>query len=229
MISTACVPPRGELNLDADALVALAQGKHLPEVEPPAGFASFHTDFNGMGVNAYLAWDPATREAAAFDTGASAAGMLDTIRAHDLQVKFLLLTHTHPDHIAALDVLTRETGAEVFTPAREPVAGAKPAHAGDSWTVGGLTIGARSTPGHSPGGTTYVVRGLAAPVAVVGDALFAGSQGGVSPENYPAALAANRREILALPPETVIAPGHGPLTTVAFELRGNPFYAGRVG
>ena len=155
--------------------------------------------------------------------------MLQVIRAHELRVELILLTHTHPDHIAALDALRAATGAEVVAPEREPVAKSKPAHAGDTWKVGGLTIEARGTPGHSPGGTTYVVNGLSAPVAVVGDALFAGSQGGMSPENYPAALAAIRREIFSLPPETVLAPGHGPLTSVALERRGNPFHAQRAG
>ena len=55
-----------ELDLDADALVALAQGRHQPAIDPPAGFAAFLTDFNGMGVNSYLAWDPAARAAVGF-------------------------------------------------------------------------------------------------------------------------------------------------------------------
>ena len=91
--------------------------------------------------------------------------------------------------------------------------------------MGGLTITARLTPGHSPGGTTYVVTGLEPGLAVVGDAMFAASMGGVAPEKYAAALKANRAHILSLPEDTVICPGHGPLTTVGLEAKHNPFYA----
>ena len=85
----------------------------------------------------------------------------------------------------------------------------------------------RATPGHSPGGTTYVVTGIEPPVAVVGDALFAGSMGGVSPQNYPSALEANRANILGLSEDTLLCPGHGPVTTVTLERKHNPFYAGQ--
>ena len=96
---------------------------------------------------------------------------------------------------------------------------------GDTFTVGGLTITARLTPGHSPGGTTYVVESIEPSLAVVGDALFAASMGGVGPEKYADALNANREKILSLPDGTVILPGHGPVTTVDKEKRHNPFYA----
>jgi len=59
---------------------------------------------------------------------------------------------------------------------------------------------------------------------VVGDALFAGSMGGGN-ISYTDALATNRAEILTLPEETVICPGHGPMTTVGEEKRHNPFFA----
>ncbi len=73
------------------------------------------------------------------------------------------------------------------------------------------------------GGTTYVISGLAAPVAVVGDALFAGSMGG-GMISYDDALKNNREKIMTLPDETILCPGHGPMTTVAEEKRHNPFF-----
>jgi glyoxylase-like metal-dependent hydrolase (beta-lactamase superfamily II) len=68
------------------------------------------------------------------------------------------------------------------------------------------------------------VRGLAQPVAAVGDAVFAGSMGGGG-VSYPDALRTNREEIITLPDNTIIAPGHGPLTTVGEEKKNNPFFA----
>ena len=70
-----------------------------------------------------------------------------------------------------------------------------------------------------------MVEGLEPLVAVVGDALFASSMGGVPPDKYAGALHANRAHILSLPEDTVICPGHGPLTTVGLEQKHNPFYA----
>jgi glyoxylase-like metal-dependent hydrolase (beta-lactamase superfamily II) len=68
-----------------------------------------------------------------------------------------------------------------------------------------------------------VVEGLARPLAIVGDALFAGSMGGAK-VSYADALATNRREIFSLPDATVLAPGHGPLTSVGEEKIHNPFF-----
>ena len=59
--------------------------------------------------------------------------------------------------------------------------------------------------------------------AVVGDSIFAGSMGG-GMVSYADALKNNKEQILTLPDETVIAPGHGPLTTVGEEKRNNPFF-----
>jgi glyoxylase-like metal-dependent hydrolase (beta-lactamase superfamily II) len=70
------------------------------------------------------------------------------------------------------------------------------------------------------------VSGLAKPVVVVGDSLFAGSMGG-APNAYEQARKNNREKILSLPPETIICPGHGPMTTVANERVHNPFFAKR--
>ena len=82
----------------------------------------------------------------------------------------------------------------------------------------------RLTSGHSAGGVTYFIRGLARPVAIVGDSIFAGSMGG-GMVSYADALRNNREQILTLPDETIICPGHGPLTTVGEQKAANPFFA----
>jgi len=213
------------LDLNAAALRKLGSGKWEPEpLGEIDGLAMFNTTYGDMTVNAYLIWDPATRDAVAFDTGADCGGMLERVQSDHLKVKLILLTHAHPDHVADLRRLRETTGAPVYISELEPEEGAEPIAEGKRFEVGSLKIEARLTSGHSPGGITYVVTGLAKPLAVVGDSLFAGSMGGGN-VSYQDALRNNREKILTLPEETIVCPGHGPLTTVGKEKRDNPFFA----
>lgn len=208
------------LQLHGPALLALAENAWRPEPVVLSGLESFITNYGDMAVNAYLVYDPATREAAVFDTGATAAGMAARLQELELNLRHLFLTHTHADHVADI----AGVGApEILVSEREPHPGAKTFTPGASWQLGGLRIESRSTWGHSKGGTTFVVEGLARPLAIVGDAVFAGSMGG-GKVSYADALATNRREIFSLPDATVIAPGHGPLTSVGEEKAHNPFF-----
>ena len=74
---------------------------------------------------------------------------------------------------------------------------------------------------------TFVITGLASPVAIVGDSIFAGSMGGGN-VSYEDAVQNNLQKILTLPNETVLCPGHGPMTTVREEKEHNAFFAGRI-
>ena len=215
------------LNLDVDALVDLGQKKWKPdELKEVEGLAQFSTDYSGMLVNSYLVWDPETKQAAAFDTGADCSGMLKLAKKENLSVKLILLTHAHSDHVADLPRLREETGSQIFAPERETVPGSTPIEEGRHFRLGKLDIEARLTSGHSPGGMTFVVTGLARPVAVVGDSIFAGSMGGGS-VSYQDAVRNNLEKILTLPNETIICPGHGPMTTVGEEKEHNPFFAAK--
>ena len=216
------------LGLDGRALCELAKGEWRPKkIDQRDYLAQFNTHYHDMAVNAYLVWDPASRAAAAFDTGADSTEMVRFANRHKLDVKLILLTHAHPDHVADLPRLREETGGDVFTSAGEPVPGAEPIEEGKSFRLDAIEIATRLTWGHSPGGVTYVVTGLARPIAIVGDSLFAGSMGGGN-VSYDAALQNNLEKILTLPDETIICPGHGPMTSVGEEKRHNPFFAGKV-
>jgi glyoxylase-like metal-dependent hydrolase (beta-lactamase superfamily II) len=216
------------LGLARDQLCKLAKGEWRPErIDERNGFAQFNTPYHDMTVNAYLVWDPTSRVAAVFDTGGDSTEMVRFAKRHKLNVQLILLTHAHPDHVADLPRLREETGADVFVPAREPVSGAEPIEEGKHFHLGNLEIDTRLTWGHSQGGITYVVTGLARPIAIVGDSLFAGSMGGGN-VSYQDALRNNLEKILTLPDETIICPGHGPMTTVGEEKAHNPFFAGRV-
>lgn len=213
----------GALQLGQDTLVASALKAWRPCPVAVEGLAQFNTPYEDMTVNSYLVWDPKTREAVAFDTGATCGPMLELAKAKELRIKLILLTHTHIDHITDLTRLKQEVGAPAFVCALEPTPGAENFSAGKTFTLGGLQIGSRQTSGHSIGGITFVIAGLARPVAVAGDSIFAGSMGGGA-VSYSDALANNRQQILTLADQTAICPGHGPLTTVGEEKAHNPFF-----
>lgn len=215
------------LQLHGPSLVTMARGEWTPAPVNLDGLGQFNTTWHDMTVNAYLLWDPASREAAAFDTGATAVPMVEAIQARGLSLKAIFLTHTHPDHVADIGSLVAAGGGSVpvFVNGQEPHNGAQAFSIEDQpvWNVGSLRIEPRSTWGHSRGGTSYVVQGLARTVVVVGDALFASSMGG-GMVSYPDALATNRASLFTLPSDCIVCPGHGPLTTIGEEKAHNPFY-----
>ena len=209
------------LGLGADALVALGSKEWSPQDPGPIeGLACFNTVFEDMTVNSYVVWDPETKEAAAFDTGADCSGMLGL----PVKIGQILITHSHGDHIIELPRLKEATGAPAYVSEREPVDGAEPFADGRTFRIGRLKVETRRTSGHARGGVSYVVTGLAKPLVVAGDAIFAGSMGG-GMVSYAEALETGRAGLMTLPDETIVCPGHGPLTTIGEEKRHNPFFS----
>jgi glyoxylase-like metal-dependent hydrolase (beta-lactamase superfamily II) len=213
----------GPLNLGANALIELAEKSWYPAPVELEGFAMFNTPYHDITVNSYLVYDPKSKCAAAFDTGATAAGMLGVVEGRQLKVESIFITHSHPDHVADLRALVDETHAPVYAGENEKLHDAESFAPGKVFRVGDLKIETRQTSGHARGGITYVITGLARRLAVVGDALFAASMGG-GMVSYEEALRTNRKEIFSLPDDTVICPGHGPLTTVGEQKKHNPFF-----
>lgn len=217
------------LGLHGPSLVELATRAWRPAPVELAGLFGYNSPYPVPGyaemtVNSYLAADLETRRAVVFDTGADVSDLLADIERLGLRVELVLLTHTHEDHIAALDSLLEASGRPpVWASSREPLAVANGFEPGHRFEVGSLRMESRLTGGHSPGGTTFFIEGLSRPVAIVGDSLFCCSQGGARGA-YGLALENNRKKILSLPGETILCPGHGPVTTVAEERAHNPFF-----
>jgi len=214
------------LKLGPKTLLALANGQYHPQATAPhPGFFQANTAYGGMQVNAFLVWDVQTRLAAAFDTGGDCLPLVEEIERQGLTLQDIYLTHTHADHITDLDRLCEKVGGSIgiHVNEAEPLDGAASFAPGVTFSLGRLSIETRDTSGHSAGGTTYHIHGLDRPLAIVGDALFAGSIGGVHGD-YASALQRIRENILSAQDGTVIAPGHGPLTTVIQEKTNNPFF-----
>jgi glyoxylase-like metal-dependent hydrolase (beta-lactamase superfamily II) len=214
------------LHLDPPALTMAASKVWRPRTVELEGVEIFNTPYRDMRVNAFLIWDPESRQGAAFDTGTDSKVLTDKASELGVSITQIFLTHTHNDHIADLDRLRSCCGeVKVYSNAAEPWPGTKTFSEGAEFSIGALTVKTFTTSGHSVGGTTYLVEGLGRPVAVVGDALFAGSMGG-GMVSFADAWKNNREKILTLPDETVICPGHGPMSSVGEEKRNNPFFAG---
>jgi hydroxyacylglutathione hydrolase len=214
--------------LNAQKLEAFAKGWMPKEVDLSVWreLRVFTTSVEGTTVNCYLVWDEVSREAALFDTGWDAKPILETIEKEKLQLRHIFITHTHRDHIIALEpIRTAHPKAKVHTDSKSAPMDQrnKPS---EIVHLGGLRVTHRDTPGHAEDGVTYLVGNWeedAPHVAIVGDAIFAGSMGG-APQHGDLAKQKIRDQILSLPVTTLICPGHGPLTTVGEQKAHNPFF-----
>ncbi len=182
---------------------------------------------HGIGVaNAYVVADCAKPTGLLFDTGPSAAGLRRLWPARIRDVEAVFVTHAETEHTGGLADARMRGGPPVFAPPGSQLAGATQVGEGARLEFAGFTVDVWSTPGHAEAHNCYIVRATSAPAGtallVSGDLIFAGSVGGAffCQEKL---LASARRIFQQLPMETVVAPGHGPLTTLENERVYNPF------
>jgi len=197
-----------------------------------------------LGTNCYILGCERTRQAIVIDPGDDPSDILGALRRHRLAVERLVVTHAHFDHLLAARTLQETLGAPFYLSAADraelramrPTAmmwigrdpGEPPEVNGDvapgsAVLVGDLSLEVRGTPGHSPGGVTYVDH--EGRRAFTGDTVFSGSIGrtDLPGGNLEVLLEAIRREILSLPDDYALLPGHGPSSTVLQERTSNPF------
>jgi glyoxylase-like metal-dependent hydrolase (beta-lactamase superfamily II) len=218
------------LNLNEVGLNALAQGLYpLPESAGlPFALNPLRMPF-GVGVaNAYLV-STGGDTAILFDTGASHAELHRAWPARIQEIESVYVTHFEAEHVGGLEVVLRETGLDHFY---GPPSGRWPQcrglKEGETVQYEKISVTAFNTPGHAVEHNCYLIKdttGAKGPALLIsGDLIFAGSLGG----GYfccQRQLTHSRRIMDLLPDDTIIAPGHGPLTTAANERRYNPFLA----
>jgi glyoxylase-like metal-dependent hydrolase (beta-lactamase superfamily II) len=212
------------LDLDAEKLLRSARKEWCPAPLAINGLKQFNLPFGDMLVNVFVVWDVNSKNAWIFDTGPVAEPILDFLNQESLTVHSIFLTHTHRDHIACLDELRTDAGnPPTYVHELEALDACESITEGFSFSCGTLSLNTLHTHGHALGGMTYVIDGLERSIAIVGDSIFAGSTGG-GMISYKDALRTNREKIMTLQDDTVLCPGHGPLTTVGEEKKNNPFF-----
>ena len=190
--------------------------------------------------NCYVVGDESTKEGMIIDPGADAKQILNTIEDLGLNIKVIVLTHSHMDHVGALAEVKEATGAEIaihadeaqflqrqparhiFNPFSQPLPPIdRLLNEGDTIDIGSLHFRVLHTPGHSPGGICLVEEGI----VFSGDTLF---NFGIGRADFPGAsydqeIDSIQTKLMTLPDNTVVYPGHGPDTTIGVERKVNPF------
>lgn len=188
------------------------------------------------------------KECLIFDPGGEGQKLIGIIEENKLNPIAILLTHTHYDHIGAVDIIREHYKIPVYVHEKEakwlldpalngsiffasdPLVRQKPADhtiaKEGKITVGDFTFELYETPGHSPGSVSFYFNELG--IVVSGDALFQGSIGrtDLPGGNYDELINSIRTKLLVLPEDTVVLPGHGNITTIANEMNSNPFLNG---
>ena len=195
--------------------------------------------------NTYVAWLSGRTDAVVIDPGLEPEAILDFLRDEGLTPAAILNTHGHADHIAGNEAMkqafpaaplvigARETpllsdaglnlsaafGFEIVSPPAD-----RTVTEGDVVEAAGLRFEVFDMPGHSPGHVVFVY--LGPPCFVFGgDVLF---RGGVGRTDFPGGdgpllYGGIRAKLYTLPTDTIVYPGHGPVTTIGHEMRTNPF------
>jgi len=167
-------------------------------------------------MNCYLVRCPATEQVVVVDPGADPERIMAKVGG--APVRYVLLTHGHPDHTGALEAVRQATGAPLgLNPADASVFGIEgdlPLLDGTQVEVGREKIVAAHLPGHTPGSVALLLNGR----VLVGDAIFPGGPGHtISPEALSQSLDSLARTVFTWPDDTELYPGHGVHTTVGAE------------
>ena len=193
--------------------------------------------------NSYLVIDEDSKHAVIVDPGGEGQRLVSEIERSKATLDAIWITHAHVDHVGAVASVKERWNVPVYLhpldrrlyeaagrqaevyglPFEEPPTPDREFADGQKLKLGDSEMTVMHAPGHSPG--HVVIHGDG--VALVGDCLFAGSIGRTDlPMSNPQQLAESLKKIAALPPATVVYPGHGPETTIGEERLSNPFLNG---
>ncbi len=193
--------------------------------------------------NCYLLADDDSRRAVLIDPGDEAKRLLSALDDNDYRLGAVWLTHAHFDHVGALadilathdvpffmhqdDELNLARAAEAASAwglsIKQPPTNYQPLTGGQVLDFAGLQARCLFTPGHAPGHLAFYFED--AGMVIAGDALFRGSIGrtDLPGGNHAQLLESVKLQLLTLPDDTVVYPGHGPETNIGFEANNNPF------
>ncbi len=194
--------------------------------------------------NCYILGDEDSREAVVIDPGGDAPDILAVLKRENLQLKTIINTHGHFDHVGANRALVEATGAPIAIHAADAQMLSQPSAEALFFTGGRLQPSQASillaendilgfgpyqlkvlhTPGHTPGGICLVLQ--QEPIVYVGDTLFAGSIGRTDfpGGSFDDLIQSVVTKIFPLGDHYIVLPGHGPATTVEQERKYNPFF-----
>ncbi|MCY6483627.1 MBL fold metallo-hydrolase [Clostridium aestuarii] len=188
-------------------------------------------------ANCYILIDDERKEACIIDPGGDAELLIKEINNSGIEVKFILLTHGHMDHTAAVEEIKQKYDLPVYISNKDrELMGKEPGLFGQMWKitkddktindgeilkVGNLEIRCIETGGHTPGGMCFLVND----VMFTGDTLF---QASIGRTDFPGGdfdqLINNiKTKLMILPDNIVILPGHGSESNIKFERENNPF------
>ena len=196
-----------------------------------------------LQCNCSVIGDEATHEAMVIDPGDDIVDILALIQKHNLQVKRIVITHAHIDHVGGAMKLRAATGAPILLNHNDytllKMLDLQAAWIGmespgkveidyslsesDKVEAGALLANVMHTPGHTGGSICLYFP--AQKKLIAGDTLFAGSIGrtDLPGGSFDKIISSLLEKLLALPDETIVVPGHGPLTTIGAERDSNPF------
>ena len=200
-----------------------------------------------LQCNCSIIGDETTHEAMVIDPGDDIEDVQALIRKHNLQVKQIVITHAHIDHVGGAMKLRAATGAPILLnqndyallkmldvqaawigmPSPGKVEIDHSITTGETVAAGSHTASILHTPGHTEGSICLYFP--AEQKLIAGDTLFAGSIGrtDLPGGNFKKIMHSLKGPVMSLPDETVVVPGHGPLTTIGEERETNPFILGR--